>query len=793
MRRCSPIARTHFGCAAALLTLALAAGCGGEDDTTSDEDTAVVDDTADAGNTVDTGGGQDTAKAGQGDATKKTDAGPAFDCKEGCGTFKVCAPVMPTALCEQLCNEKASAAPAIKCLTTVVDCDELVQCMVSAVDPPKKPVRDFDNGKTGTTWKKLAGDFTIPTRRGPWSFAKHYDGNHSYIFLFVGQGVFPNNANYLTNNWNSVNANDVKQFMNFSPDNAHYFFIAYKDSNGKDNTKKYMDTMLGKFESVLKTMPALKRLQWRARLHFATQPVPWTNQDVQPPNGIGGWLGEYTRKRRPAYFAIDRFQLIRQIGLLRFVQNPKWLMQHLPFEARYYNFEYNRAKNHPETKAMKIVTVYDQKTVSGQTFDFELPAAKELEGYDSLEVDLTHDCIGHDQQNCFEWDYHAHLRVLGRPATAAGDKDEPAACQVKANEVKEQKETMGVCHLAGKATSTACKDHCTCEAKHGVGATCKGYKPARTASKAIAADSKACDCIDPRGETQKRQRICRWIKGNVTERMGWCQFNKKNHFCKACKTNGDCGKDGVCKGYKAAQKGETGYGKCGCKGHYVQRWITSYRREGRWTTDSPRARYWFGNGGKVRLNYKGSYPYIVTLKFRYLNKSVPKPTGIVSLFGGGGFNPGYNTKYKPMQVTVPASSNKVELAVDVSGHGFGDKAGCAEFCNHTHHFVVESKKGKKEYVKKHPVAGTLYGCAQQVDQGTVPNQFGTWYLGRGGWCPGKDVRVESWDISDHVQPGETVTITYKGLYNGKDYKSEPGNGGGFGARIDMTSWVMFYK
>lgn len=799
---CAPEAKNRRICGAliadvARLLLPLSAvfylsACG-EDPTPPASDTAQAVDVGEN----DTNGAGDTTTA-ETDTTAAVDAiadaGPAFDCKQGCAGFAVCGAAFPTDLCEQLCGDVGTQAPAVKCLTTVADCDSLLTCMVSAAVPPKEPVRTFDESKPGTTWKTLAGDFSIPTRRGLWTFSDHYDGNHSYVFLLVGAGVFPSNPGLLTSNWTAPTTQDIKAFFNFSAENTHYFFLAYKDAGGANNTTKYMDSMLAKFENVLKTFAPLDRLKWRSRLHFATKPVPWTSQAALPPEGIGGWLGEYTNKRRPAYFAIDRFQQIRQIGLLRYVQNPKFLIQHLPLEARYYNFEYNRALAHPETKEMKIVTVYDAKKVNTETIDFDLPDAKELSGYDTVEVDLTHDCVGHDQANCFEWDYHAHLRVIGRPATEDEDKNVAASCQLKVGAVKAQEEALGTCQLAGKATETACKNHCDCEAVHGVGATCKGYKPARKEAAAIPADTKDCSCIDPRGETQKRQRGCTWVSKNVVETLGSCVADGKTNYCKTCKKDDDCGgTPGACKGYKAAQKGETGWGKCGCRAHYVQRWITSYRREGRWTTNSPRARYWLANGGKVRLNYKGSYPYTVTLKFRYLNKGQPTPTGMVELFTGGGFNPSYNDKYEPQEVTVPKDAKKVELSVDVSGHGFGDKANCAEFCNHTHHFTVKSAAGEKTYVKEHPKAGKLYGCAEQIDEGTVPNQFGTWYLGRAGWCPGKDVKVVSWDISDQVKPGEKFTVTYKGLYAGKDYKSEPGNGGGFGARIDMTSWVLFYE
>jgi len=37
------------------------------------------------------------------------------------------------------------------------------------------------------------------------------------------------------------------------------------------------------------------------------------------------------------------------------------------------------------------------------------------------------------------------------------------------------------------------------------------------------------------------------------------------------------------------------------------------------------------------------------------------------------------------------------------------------------------------------IAGTLWGCADRVAQGSVPNEHGTWQYGRAGWCDGQQV------------------------------------------------------
>ncbi len=96
-------------------------------------------------------------------------------------------------------------------------------------------------------------------------------------------------------------------------------------------------------------------------------------------------------------------------------------------------------------------------------------------------------------------------------------------------------------------------------------------------------------------------------------------------------------------------------------------------------------------------------------------------------------------------------------------------------------------------MRKQPWVGNYYGCAEQVKFGTVPNQFGTWTIGRAGWCPGLDIKPTVWDVTKHAGIGDKATLTYKGLFQGKNYKSEKGNGGGFGAKIDLDSWLILYE
>jgi hypothetical protein len=57
----------------------------------------------------------------------------------------------------------------------------------------------------------------------------------------------------------------------------------------------------------------------------------------------------------------------------------------------------------------------------------------------------------------------------------------------------------------------------------------------------------------------------------------------------------------------------------------------------------------------------------------------------------------------------------------------------------------------------------------------VPNQGGTWWFGRGGWCPGQQVTPWVEDLTASVTPGQTATLSYRGLRGGSDPPDDSGD------------------
>lgn len=217
----------------------------------------------------------------------------------------------------------------------------------------------------------------------------------------------------------------------------------------------------------------------------------------------------------------------------------------------------------------------------------------------------------------------------------------------------------------------------------------------------------------------------------------------------------------------------------------LARFITTYHREGRYLVDATPMLVHLRDGGPRQIRYDASsQSYLSTLQFRLSNQGKPSsPSEATFLFAGGSFNSTYNDGYQPVDVLIPATATKVELWALITGHGHSNTTeNCAEFCNHQHEFTVNGTP----HTEEHPLAATNEGCMEQVDQGTVPNQGGTWWFGRGGWCPGKEVQPWVEDVTADVTPGQIATVSYQGLLGGQTPPDNAGN-------IVMTSYLVVYE
>lgn len=220
----------------------------------------------------------------------------------------------------------------------------------------------------------------------------------------------------------------------------------------------------------------------------------------------------------------------------------------------------------------------------------------------------------------------------------------------------------------------------------------------------------------------------------------------------------------------------------------MARFITTYRRESRWVVDASHALAWLQEGGERQLRYEWAPPWnkqptAVTASFRLSNQGKGiRPVQAIPLYAGGRFDAEYNANRPEKDVDIPASAKKVDLVAIITGHGAETSLQCAEFCDHRHTFAV----GREVLIKEHPEANSQTACQEDVANGTVPNQGGTWWFGRGGWCPGKEVIPWVTDVTDAVTVGGTTTVDYSATAEGREPNANYGT-------INLQSWLIVYE
>jgi hypothetical protein len=219
----------------------------------------------------------------------------------------------------------------------------------------------------------------------------------------------------------------------------------------------------------------------------------------------------------------------------------------------------------------------------------------------------------------------------------------------------------------------------------------------------------------------------------------------------------------------------------------VARFITTYHREGMYVVDATPLLAELADGGERRFRWEfappwNTQPTLTSVRLRFSNQGKgARPVQAVPLYGDRPFNSQYNEDRPLLNVEIPATATKVELWAIITGHG-GEAFNCAEFCNHQHEFIVNNRSFNRE----HPEVGNQTDCRDRVAEGVVPNQLGTWWFGRGGWCPGQEVEPWVEDVTAFVTPGETAVIDYFGLFNGQTPPDGAGN-------IRMTSYLVIYE
>jgi hypothetical protein len=616
------------------------------------------------------------------------------------------------------------------------------------------PELPWSDSPGSLTIRQVAADFTLPTRAGDWTLSEQWSGCDTYLFVTTSPRQ---TEGYPTLLWDR----DVKPFLNALPPNVHLFIISELDK--KKDVEAELDPIAEDIAKKLENIGEDAVRHWAPRIHYVTKGV----FDLD-------WVGDYLRS--PGWgFGIDRFQQIRDVGSFadheRYNAGIGWFepnLSQLANEAIYYNFEAERAAA-MEADGATVVRSFDRQFVDDSGWagvqgyaDLVLPDADTMAGFDTLELDAWTSCGGDAEYGtCPAWDRIVTLYACDEPQVV-GNPHADTPCQERIPGVEAADEQLGRCVINGLRTVVECRDDVPCDAldadtgdtaglpldtawmSTGTEPTldtfCEGYAPEVIGVEEVPADAIACACDKPDGSVKDTAYTC----------------------------NGD----------------GTGYSDCPCNcDTEVGRWISTYHREGRWVHDVSHALPFFQDGGTKRLAFYTIDPWEITVDFRFKNSGRGmRPVKTVPLWRGGGFDSTYNENRPPIEVDVPASARKVELSVVISGHGQVDPGNCAEFCDTDHQFSVNGSRHDISF----PETNSSTDCQDRVNEGVVPNQYGTWFYGRSNWCPGKEVKPIVFDVTSEVTPGETATFAYEAFFNDGDYPAG-------GASFDLTTWVTVWE
>ncbi len=103
---------------------------------------------------------------------------------------------------------------------------------------------------------------------------------------------------------------------------------------------------------------------------------------------------------------------------------------------------------------------------------------------------------------------------------------------------------------------------------------------------------------------------------------------------------------------------------------------------------------------------------------------------------------------QPFELTLDPKASGYMLRTRISGHGHHGPQNCCEWASKTHTYYANE--------------GVLFRWNIWKNCGDNPiyPQGGTWQFDRAGWCPGTPVDTYDFELTNKVDPGDTLTFDY---------------------------------
>jgi hypothetical protein len=253
--------------------------------------------------------------------------------------------------------------------------------------------RDFDAKAVGGTYDAAVADFSIPTLAGELNLSEVWTGCDSYVFINISDGYAYSDG---------LMSSSVSDWLEASPRNVHYIFSSFDSGSEAQSISDIISPAIA-------TLSGDNADYWAARVHFSTDRA-W---DLD--GGLGTIISEYA----PWVIEIDRFQNVRETGYL---SDPLYSWETTPlaflnYEVEFLNFEVQREEELALVEAT-TVRLFDAESISDSGWagargytTVTLPSAAEMEGFDTLELDLTMACGHPHYEQCPEWDYLVYAYI----------------------------------------------------------------------------------------------------------------------------------------------------------------------------------------------------------------------------------------------------------------------------------------------------------------------------------------------------------------------------------------------
>lgn len=155
--------------------------------------------------------------------------------------------------------------------------------------------------------------------------------------------------------------------------------------------------------------------------------------------------------------------------------------------------------------------------------------------------------------------------------------------------------------------------------------------------------------------------------------------------------------------------------------------------------------------GEVDLS-TGNTGALVDLKFNFIKgKPVRDVISISNVYDWGKYiyeDLADEKVLKPRLMMLDPNASGYMLRARISGHGHHGPYNCCEWDSKTHTYLMNGK------------AIFRWNLWKNCGDNPIYPQGGTWQFDRAGWCPGTPVDTYDFELTDYVEPGDTIEFDY---------------------------------